>query len=68
MKKEDGWRNAKYGGIPCWFNIKDNTLIGKNSFYEFLVNILIWIDTNIVDVYSFLIKVELEDGDVIDDF
>ena len=53
-------RNARYRGIPCWFDLETEELIGKNWFYDFLVDINVWLDINVFDVEEFPIWIEEE--------
>jgi len=53
-----GFKDAKYMGIPCWFNPETNELIGKNWLYDKLLQLAIWVDINIIMVESFPIKVK----------
>ena len=55
--KQDGWRHAKYAGIPCWFHLWDNTLIGKNWFYNLILDWCLYFDINIAQIQIF--KIEL---------
>lgn len=54
-------RNAKYRGIPCYLNPINNEIIGKNFFYEFLIDIIMWFDINIFMVDEFPIWVEVDE-------
>lgn len=60
MEKNYIKKNAKYRGIPCYFNVINNEIIGKNFFYEFLINIIIWFDINIFMVSEFPIWIEVD--------
>ena len=40
------FKNAKYRGIPCWYNEDIDELEGKNWLYNILIDINIWVDVN----------------------
>ena len=52
--------NAKYRGIPCWYNKFNEEIKGKNLFYDILIDIAIWIDINIIEVEEFPIWIEID--------
>lgn len=43
-------RKAYYRWIPAYFDLTTNKLMGRNGFYDILLNISIWIDLNILNV------------------
>jgi hypothetical protein len=51
-------KKAYYRGIPCYFDLDTSELVGRNWFYDILVDINIWIDLYIVDVEFFPIEIE----------
>lgn len=51
-------RNARYRFIPCWWNPATDEITGKNWFYDFLIDVMLWIDINIVQVDEFPLWVE----------
>jgi len=55
------FRNAKYRGIPCFYNPMNNEIIGKNWFYNLLIDIMLWIDLVIIEVDEFPLWVEVDE-------
>lgn len=55
--KEEGWRFAKYSGIPCYFHLWDNILVGRNWFYNLLLDFQLFYDVEIRFTQTF--KIEL---------
>ncbi len=51
-------KKAKYRGIPAYFDINTMELIGRNWFYDLLIDVNVWIDVNIVGVEAFPIEIE----------
>ena len=49
---------ARYAGIPIFYNSYTQEIEGRNQFYEFLVDIIIWIDVNIFGFQGFKIDIE----------
>jgi hypothetical protein len=54
-------KNAKYRGVPCWFNPLNNEIKGKNKLYDILIDILVWFDMNVFIVDEFPIWVEVDE-------
>ena len=54
-------RNARYWGIPCWYNPFNDELSGKNLIYELLLKIVLWIDVNILEVEEFSIWIDVDE-------
>jgi hypothetical protein len=50
---------AKYSGIPTYFDPMTNKLVGRNWFYNILLEIILWLDVNIFKVDTF--KIDIED-------
>lgn len=49
---------AKFYGIPCYFNADTDELDGRNWFYEKLLLVAIWIESNFPsNDYGFPIKI-----------
>jgi len=51
-------KKARYRKIPAYFDPEDNTLMGRNKFFDILIEINVWFDVNIVGVEEFPIEVE----------
>ena len=60
-------RKAKYHGIPCTFNDETNGLYGKNWFWDKLVDLNLWLDTNFFMVEVFDLWIEIPE-DEMDEF
>jgi hypothetical protein len=43
-------KKAYYRGIPAYFDPETNELMGRNVFYDILIDINIWFDVYIVDI------------------
>lgn len=56
-------RRALYRKIPCYFDKETNEIIGRNKFYDILLDIVIWFDLNILQVEEFPIWIEMDDVD-----
>ena len=54
-------RNARYRGIPCWYDPITDAITGKNKFYDFLISVMIWIDFNVFLEEELPIWVEVDD-------
>jgi hypothetical protein len=54
-------RNASYRGIPCWYNPINDEITPKNKFYSILIDIVLWIDVNILMIKEFPIWVEVDE-------
>jgi len=63
MKKPEGFKNAYYRRIPCFFNENTSELTGRNKFYSFLLDCMIWIDIHVFNEEGFPIWVEQESED-----
>lgn len=50
--------HAKYYFIPCWYNQLTDEIWGKNTFWNILLNIVIWFDTTISQKEEFELWVE----------
>lgn len=35
---------AWFYGIPCYFNVHNNDLMGRNSIYRLLLDLAVWIE------------------------
>jgi len=57
----DKWVDAKYRGIPCRFNLTRDELYTDNKFYSVLINVMIWVDVNILFTKEFPILIKNED-------
>lgn len=54
-------KKAKYWGIiPIYFNPHDNEVIGRNWFYDHLVDFAVWFDFEFRDTFG---PIVLEDDD-----
>jgi hypothetical protein len=51
-------KKAYYRGIPAYFDPETNELMGRNVFYDILIDINIWFDVYIVDIEEFPIWIE----------
>ena len=56
-QKPEGFKNARYAGIPCWLNFADNELIGQNWFYDKILSVILFIDINLFLVDGFRIVI-----------
>ena len=54
-------RKARYRGIPCYWNPVNDEIVGRNWFYDKLIDIMIWIDLVIIDVDEFPLWVEIDE-------
>lgn len=54
-------RNARYRGIPCYWNPINDEITGRNWFYDLLIDAMMWIDINIFDVDEFPLWVEVDE-------
>lgn len=53
-------KKARYRGIPCFFNPDTYEIMGRTWFYDKLINLLMWIDIEILGVEEFKIWMEDE--------
>lgn len=58
MKRPEDYKDARFYGIPCWYNLTTADVIPKNKLCDMLINIAIWIDVNIFQTEEFKIKVK----------
>lgn len=49
---------AKYRFIPCFYNQFTEDIKGQNKMWDILLDIVLWIDVNIVGVEEFPMWVE----------
>ncbi len=58
MKSNSDFKIAYYRRIPAYFNPKTNELKGRNLFFDLLISVNIFIDTEIlkIDHFPILIK------------
>ena len=56
-KKPDGFKNATYRGIPCWFDERVNEIKGKTVLFDVLIDLNIWVDFNLLGVDELPIKI-----------
>lgn len=54
-------KKAYYRWIPCYFDPKTNELIGRNWFYDILVDIDMWFDFEVLGIEELPIWIEDED-------
>lgn len=58
MNKQDIFYYAKFYGIPVYFQPEENEIIGRNWFYDFLLNRIIIPFILLFGVNEFAIKIE----------
>lgn len=51
-------KNAYYRGIPCYFDPIDCEIMGRNWFWDILVDINIFIDFTILELEELPIEIE----------
>ena len=51
-------KKAYYRRIPCYFNGQTNELVGRNRFYDILIDINIWFDFEILQLDELPIWIE----------
>jgi hypothetical protein len=56
--KPEGYKRAYYRSIPAYFNTDTNDIMGRNWFYDVLIEINLWVDVHIVGVQEFPILIE----------
>lgn len=54
-------KNASYRGIPCWYNPINDEITGKNWLCRRLIDVIVWIDVNILLVEQFSIWVDVDE-------
>ncbi len=58
MNKRDIFYYAKFYGIPVYFQPEENEMIGRNCFYNFLLNRIVIPFVLLLDVNEFAVKIE----------
>lgn len=58
MRKPDKFKYAYYRSIPAFFNEETDELIGRNWLYDKLIDLNIFIDTQILQIDHFPILIE----------
>lgn len=56
---KDGYKKARYRGIPCLFNEDTYDLAATNWFYDIILDVFVWFDA--VFVGEFRIEILPED-------
>lgn len=56
--KRDGFKLARYFGVPIYFNQDTNEIEARTDFHEILLEIALWVDINIIGVTAFKITLE----------
>jgi len=56
-------KRAYYRGIPAYFDPETNELIGRNMFYDLLIDINIWIDVYVINIEEFPIHIEKNENE-----
>lgn len=51
-------RRAYYRKIPAYFDMNDNAIVGRNWFYDLLIQANLWFDTYIVQVEEYPVLIE----------
>lgn len=51
-------KKAYYRRIPCYFNEETNEIIGRNKFYDILIDINIWFDYEILNLEELPVWIE----------
>ena len=54
-------KNARYRGIPCYWNPINDEIVGKNWLYDLLIDIALWVDINVINVDEFPLWVEVDE-------
>jgi len=57
------FRNAKYRGIPCWFDESTNEIKGKNWLFDKLIEVNVWFDFEVLQIEELPIWVDIDDDD-----
>ena len=55
-------KNAYYRKIPCYFDDKTSELIGRNVYWELLLQMTLWFDVQIINIEEFPIYIEEENN------
>lgn len=58
MEDKQDFKFAFYRNIPAYFNPKTNELKGRNLFYDLLISINIFIDSEVLMIDHFPILIE----------
>ncbi|PQL91008.1 hypothetical protein [Apibacter adventoris] len=58
MKKPENFKNAYYRKIPAYFNLETDELIGRNWFYDLLIEINVFVDAKILMLEEFPILIK----------
>lgn len=61
-EKPKGYKNAYYRETPAFYNLKTDDLIGRNWFWDIVIDVEIWIDINIFNIEYFPIWVDTKDN------
>lgn len=51
-------KNAKYRWIPCWFDEETHEIMGKNWYYDVLIELNIWFDFSVLKLDELPIWIE----------
>jgi len=51
-------KKAYYRKIPCYFDSDTNEILGRNIFYDILIDINIWIDFTLLGIEELPIWIE----------
>ena len=57
----EGFVKARYSElyrIPIWYKEETEEIVGRNWFYDLILDIVVWIDVEIIRIESFDILVE----------
>ncbi len=57
----EGFKKAYYRKIPAYFNEETHELIGRNWFYDILIDWNVWFDFVILELDGLPIFIEKED-------
>lgn len=58
MPKPDGFVRAYYRGIPAYYNLDTDEIIGRNWIYDKLILVNIWVDVELFGIEEFPIYIE----------
>lgn len=58
MNKQDIFYYAKSDGIPCYYQPEENEMVGRNRFYNFLLDLVIPVILFFSDAEEFGITIE----------
>ncbi len=51
-------KRAYYRSIPCYFNPLTNEIMGRNWFWDILIDVNLWIDVDLLGLEDLTIWIE----------